>query len=190
MTLYIKNMVCLRCIKTVSRILEEAGLSLSKIKLGEAEIEGTVDSHTKAIIGQQLHTEGFELIDDKNSKIVEQIKTLIINEIHYESDLKKETMNFSEFLALQIGHDYSFLSKLFSGIEGITIEKYIISQKIERAKELLIYDELNLNEIAWRMGYSSSHHLSNQFKQQTGMTPTEFKKSHSRERKHIDHIGP
>ena len=180
----------MRCIKTVGRILEESGLKVSGIKLGEAEIEGNVDLNKKAIIGQQLQAEGFELIDDKNSKIIEQIKTLIINEIHYESGLKKETMNFSEFLAQQTGHDYSFLSKLFSGIEGITIEKYIISQKIERVKELLIYDELNLNEIAFRMGYSSSHHLSNQFKQLIGMTPTEFKKGHGRERKHIDHIGP
>ena len=183
-------MVCLRCIKTVSRVLEEAALNVKSVTLGEAEIEGIVDPQIKKRVSQLLSEEGFELIDDKNSKIVEQIKTLIIGEIHYAAGLKKESMNYSDFLTQQTGHDYSYLSKLFSGIEGITIEKYIIAQKIEKAKELLVYDELNLNEIAWKLEYSSSQHLSNQFKQYTGMTPTEFKKGHTRERKHIDHIRP
>ena len=160
-----------------------------EVRLGEADIEGRIDNKQKDKLKKWLLNEGFDLLDDKNSKLVEQLKTLIISEIHYEAGSKKESMNYSGFLAQQTGHDYSFLSKLFSAIEGITIEKFIIAQKVERAKELLIYDEMNLNEIAWRMGYSSSHHLSNQFKQQTGMTPTEFKNGHTRERKHIDHIS-
>lgn len=190
MTLYIKNMVCRRCIKTVNQLIESAGLHVKAVRLGEVDVEGTVDAQLRKDINQMLQEEGFELLDDKNSKIVEQIKTLVIGEIHYQKGMKKESMNYSDFLAKQTGYEYSFLSKLFSGIEGITIEKYIIAQKIERAKELLIYDELTLSEIALRMEYSSSHHLSNQFKQHTGMTPTAFKKGHSRERMHIDHIAP
>lgn len=181
-------MVCLRCIKTVSLILQQSGIKVRNVKLGEAEVEGNVNKELKNQLSKSLSVEGFDLLDDKNSRIVEQLKTLIISEIHYESGLKEESMNYSEFLAKQTGHEYSFLSKLFSSIEGITIEKYVIAQKVERAKELLIYDELNLNEIAWKIGYSSSHHLSNQFKQLTGMSPTEFKNGHSHERQHIDHI--
>lgn len=182
-------MVCLRCIKTVTHVLELAKLNVKGVRLGEADIEGVMDPQQKDLVKARLLAEGFKLIDDKNSKIVEQIKTLIINEIHYNAGLKDDALNYSDFLAQQTGHEYSFLSKLFSSIEGITIEKFIIAQKIERAKELLIYDELNLNEIAWKMGYSSSHHLSNQFKQHTGMTPTEFKKSHHRHRKNIDNVA-
>ncbi len=181
-------MVCLRCVRTVTRILTEAGLRLKYVRLGEVEMDGGFETHQKENIRKSLLVEGFELLDGMNSRLVEQIKKIVISEIHYHAGLKKDTMNFSEFIAQRTGHDYSHLSKLFSSVEGITIEKYIISQKIERAKELLTYDERSLSEIAGRLDYSSSQHLSNQFKQLTGMTPTEFKRSHHHKRKHLDHV--
>ena len=181
-------MVCLRCIRTVKRLLNESGLEVKNVVLGEAEVNSEIDRASMDRLKALLEHEGFELLDDKQSRLVEKIKTLIIREIHHEDGLKPETMNYSDFLARQTGYDYSTLSKLFSSVEGITIEKYIISQKIERVKEMLIYDELSLSEIAWRLGYSSSQHLSNQFRQITGMTPTVFKNTHPHDRQHLDHL--
>jgi AraC-like DNA-binding protein len=138
-------------------------------------------------VEQGLEAEGFQLLNDRNSRKVEQIKNLIVNEIHHASGKKPSTMNFSDFLTREISHDYSQLSKLFSAVEGITIEKYVIAQKIERVKELLVYNELSLSEIAWQMEYSSPQHLSRQFRQVTGLTPSQFKYEHQRhERKSLD----
>ena len=187
MKVFIKNMVCQRCINTVRKIFNDSGYPVTSIQLGEVELVQSISAEGKNIISRALHDEGFDLLDDKNSRLVEQIKNLIISEIHHEAGKKSELENFSEYIASQTRHDYSYLSKLFSAVEGITIEKYIISQKIERVKELLVYDELTLSEIAFRLGYSSSQHLSNQFRQITGMTPTAFKSGHH-SRKHIDHI--
>jgi AraC family transcriptional regulator len=187
MKLYIKNMVCARCERTVGRLLAAAGLRAKHIRLGEAELEGEPSPRQLASLRQALQAEGFELLDDRASRLIAQLKATIINEIHHEPQ-KPEAMNFSDFLAQAVGHEYSYLSKLFSSVEGITIEKYIIAQKIERVKELLAYGELTLSEIAWQLGYSSSQHLSNQFKQATGFTPTQFKNGHQRDRQRLDEV--
>ena len=180
MMLYIKNMVCPRCVRTVKRLLEEAGLEAKNVQLGEAALAASPNAVQLAELRQSLEAEGFELLDDRNSQLIAQIKNLVVNEIHYATGKKPQAMNFSDFLAREIGHEYSQLSKLFSAVEGTTIEKYVIAQKIERAKELLAYDELSLGEIAWQMGYSSTQHLSKQFHQVTGWTPTQFKAEHGR----------
>lgn len=181
-------MVCARCIRTVSRLLAESGITPKSVDLGEVEVLNMPDTDQINILRQQLSAEGFELLDDRNSRLVEQIKNLIINEIHHQAGKKPDTMNFSTFLARETRHEYSQISKLFSGVEGITIEKFIILQKTERVKELLVYNELSLGEIAFQTGYSSTQHLSNQFRQVTGLTPTQFKSEHRRVRKAIDTI--
>lgn len=178
MTLYIKNMVCARCVRTVSRLLTEACLDAQAVRLGEADLSAPLTAAQLAALRQSLESEGFELLDDRNSRLVAHIKNLVVNEIHHAAGRKPEAMNFSDFLARETGHEYSQLSKLFSAVEGVTIEKYIIAQKIERVKELLVYNELSLGEIAWQSGYSSTQHLSNQFRQVTGLTPTQFKAEH------------
>ncbi len=172
--LRIKNMVCPRCIRVVREELEDAGMHVNDISLGEASIqsEEEIDLEKVRVV---LTNAGFELIDDKNSSLIERIKTLVIEIIHHGKE--KSNLNFSDIIAREIGKDYHALSSLFSAIENTTIEKFIISQKIEKVKELLFYDELTLSEIAWKLDYSSSAHLSAQFKQVTGMTPTQFKKS-------------
>jgi len=189
MTLFIKNMVCARCIRTVDRLVTEAGLSIKNVQLGEVEVSASPNAMQLAKLRQSFELEGFELLDDRNSQLVTQIKSLIINEIHHAADKKPAVMNFSDFLARETGHEYSQLSKLFSSVEGLTIEKYIIAQKIERVKELLVYGEMSFSEIAWQMGYSSTQHLSNQFRQVTGLTPTQFKVEHRyHDRKPLDSL--
>lgn len=189
MTLYIKNMVCARCLRTVAQLLTAAGLGAQKVQLGEVALSTSPTPVQLAAFRQGLEAEGFELLDDRNSQLVAQIQNLVIGEIHHAANKRPETMNFSDFLARETGHDYSQLSKLFSAVEGITIEKYIIAQKIERVKELLVYNELSLSEIAWQTGYSSTQHLSNQFRQVTGLTPTQFKDEHRKHgRKPLDAI--
>ena len=175
--LRIKNMVCPRCIRVVREELEAVGMHINDISLGEATIqsEGTIDLEKIRLV---LTNAGFELIDDKNNSLIERIKTLIIEIIHHGKE--KHNMNFSDIIAREIGKDYHSLSSLFSTIENTTIEKFIISQKVEKVKELLFYDELTLSEIAWKLDYSSSAHLSSQFKQVTGITPTQFKKNRGR----------
>ncbi len=180
MTLYIKNMVCPRCIRTVERLLIDLDLAVKNVQLGEVELEVPPTAQQLLQLRQQLEAEGFELLDDRNSRLVEQIKSLIIKEIHQQAGQKPEAMNFSDFLARETGHEYSQLSKLFSTVAGLTIEKYLIAQRIERVKELLVYGELSLGEIAWQTGYSSTQHLSKQFHQVTGSTPTQFKAVHGR----------
>lgn len=176
--LHIKNMVCARCIRTVGRLAGEAGLAAKNVQLGEVQLDAAPAPEQLAIFRASLETEGFELLDDRNSRLVEQVKTLVIGEIHHAAGRRSAAMNFSEFLARETLHEYGQLSRLFSSVEGVTIEKFVIAQKIERAKELLLYDELTLAEIADQIGYSSPQHLSNQFRQATGMTPTEFKSEH------------
>ncbi len=187
MTLFIKNMVCARCERTVQRLLTAVGFQLKTVRLGEADIKGEPSPAMLVEAHRLLQSEGFELLDDRTSRLIAQVKNIIIQEIHHEAQ-KPEAMNFSDFLAKKTGHDYSHLSRLFSSVVGVTIEKYLIAQKIERVKELLVYDELTLSEIAFRLGYSSSQHLSNQFRQVTGMTPTHFKGGHRHERKYLDHV--
>ena len=155
---------------------ELTGLSytIASIELGEVKLKEDLNNDDLSKIKQVLTDNGFELIDDRKSQIINRIKTLIIEYIHYDRE-KPEYENLSEFLGRELGHDYSYLSNLFSSVEGITIEKYLIHQKIEKVKELLVYDELTLNEISIQLGYSSVQHLSNQFKKITGLTPSHFK---------------
>jgi AraC family transcriptional regulator len=181
--LYIKNMVCPRCIRVVREELEKAGLAVEEVKLGEARVLGATDT---ARIGEILKANGFELLEDKNIRLVEKIKSLIIDLVHHRGEPINE--NYSSYLSRETGKDYSVLSHLFSEAENITIEKYIINQKIEKVKELLVYNELSLSEIAYMLGYSSVAYLSSQFKQVTGFTPSGFKKLKSHGRKTIDSV--
>ena len=185
--LHIKNMVCNRCIKVVKEELAGLGYTIKNIELGEVVLKEKLAVNDLEKITQVLSDNGFELIDDRKSQIINRIKTLIIEFIHYDRE-KPDYMNLSEFLAKELAHDYSYLSNLFSSVEGITIEKYLINQKVEKVKELLVYDELSLNEISYQLGYSSVQHLSTQFKKITGLTPSHFKKIKNKKRNPLDRV--
>lgn len=189
MQLLIKNMVCNRCIRVVREDLENIGLKISKIELGLVDIEANPDKILYKQIQKTLQKSGFELIEDHHIAIVEQVKRLIINEIHWKKGQKPESQNFSDFLVKNTNFEYSYLSSLFSSIEKTTIEKYIIGQKIELTKELLSYGEQNLSEIAWGLGYSSVAYLSNQFKQIVGITPSEYKRQIIKNRMPLDNVN-
>jgi AraC-like DNA-binding protein len=184
--LHIKNMVCGRCLKAVSEILDQQGFNVISLELGKAyvEAEAEFDGDKLAIA---LEVEGFELIDDDQSKLINLIKSLVIQHVHHESS-EIEQMNISAFLEKDLGKSYSYLSSLFSKAEGRTIEKYVILQRIERVKELLIYGDKTISEIAFDLGYSSSQYLSNQFKAETGLTPSEFRNLLDKPRKAIDEL--
>lgn len=186
-TLYIKNMVCNRCIMAVENELKNLGLTPRNVILGEAVVEGDVDKETLKQLDENLQKIGFELIDDKKSRLIESIRTEVINYVHYDPE-RIGKINFSDYISEKLGYDYSYLSTLFSAVEGITIEKFMILQRIERVKELLIYDEETLSEIAYLTGYSSVQHLSNQFKKIIGMSPSAFKKQRKKERKPLDEV--
>lgn len=189
MELLIKNMVCDRCIRTVRDELEKAGEQVVEIELGRAEIKGEPDEERINKIRDILISSGFELIDDKKSAIVDYIRKLIIEEIQHLKGNKPESMNFSEYLAQKTGYDYSYISHLFSSETGQTVEQYIIAQRVEKVKEWLSYNELTVSEIAWKLGYSSAAHLSNQFKKTTGMTPAAYKSHKSLSRIPLDKVG-
>lgn len=184
--LFIKNMVCNRCITAVQNELVKLDLKIQNIKLGEVtlEKEPTIDEKNKLYTA--LDQLGFEIIDDKKSRIIEQIKNSIIELVHHQENDSK--INLSDVLVEKINHDYNYLSNLFSAVEGTTIEKYFIAQKIEKVKELLVYDELSLSEIALRLNYSSVGYLSNQFKKVTGLSPSQFKKNLDNKRKPLDEV--
>lgn len=186
--LYIKNMVCLRCIETVESVLSLNGFIVKAIKLGEVEIDKEPATAKMTELSTELKKRGFELLIDKNSRIVGQIISEIIRLVHH-SDNEILQVNLSDHLVELIGADYSFISHLFSTEEGITIEKFTILQKIEKVKELLSYGELTASEIAFKMGYSSTAHLSKQFKKETGMTPGQFKNMEEKKRKPLDQVG-
>lgn len=186
MKLFIKNMVCNRCIMVVKNELEKLGYHVNTMELGEAGIAEEVDAEGKNRIDTALQKYGFSLIDDKKSRIIERIKNLIVDLVHDKnSELR---VNLSDYLSNELNLDYPYISNLFSQVEGTTIEKYYIAQKIERVKEWLVYDELSLSEIAFRLHYSSVAHLSSQFKKVTGLTPAYFKKMGVLKRKSLDHI--
>jgi AraC family transcriptional regulator len=188
MHLYIKNMVCHRCKMVVKSELENLHLHPVAISLGEAVIEeNELSREQSGQLSDALNAVGFELIDDKRSKLIEKIKAFIIDTIHYKDEQPQK--NFSELISKHLHHDYSYLSNLFSEVEGITIEQYIINQKIEKVKELMMYNEQSLSQIALQLGYSSTAHLSNQFKKITGLTPTQFKQIGLQSRKSLDEIG-
>lgn len=185
-TLFIKNMVCNRCIMVVQNELEKLGLKVKAIKLGEVILDNAPTDVDKKKIEANLVVLGFELIDDRRSRIIERIKTVIIELVHRQNGEMKS--NLSDILSSELHHDYNYLSNLFSEIEGTTIEKYFIAQKIERVKELLVYDELTLSEIAYTLNYSSVAYLSNQFKKVTGLTPSYFKQIKVDKRKPLDKV--
>ncbi|MDO8896290.1 MAG: AraC family transcriptional regulator [Bacteroidales bacterium] len=170
----------------VKNELEKLGHHPLNITLGEVELKNELTDAEKQILDNHLRSFGFELIDDKKSQLIGQIKSFIIEIIHQQnSELKS---NLSDYLIQKLHHDYTYLSNLFSEVEGTTIEKYYIAQKIEKVKELLVYDELSLSEIAYQMNYSSVGYLSNQFKKVTGLTPTHFKNIKEIKRKPLDEV--
>ncbi len=171
----VKNMVCNRCIKVVKEELTKNNISFTHVDLGKIFIDKLLSIQENELLKQILNKEGFELVEDKEAIIVSKIKALVIKIIHQGRE-KPLHQNFSDYLTSQIGIDYSHMSKLFSEIEGNTIVQYIIQQRIERAKEFIIYNELTLSQISNELNYSCPQHLSRQFKQVTGLTPTEFKK--------------
>ena len=180
-------MVCPRCIEAVVNIMVENNLTISSIKLGEVVIAEDLDESNLNILIDSLSKHGFELLSDKKSKTINQLKSEIIKLIHYDDDLGSHS-KISSSLSKSLGIDYSYLSKLFSEVEGLTIEKYVILQKVERIKELLVYNELTISEIAYKMNYSSSQHLSRQFKSTTGLTPPVFKSATVQRRISLDKI--
>ncbi len=184
--LFIKNMVCNRCIMAVENELKKLGLEAKNVALGKVTLESELTPDQRNQLNYALNPLGFELIDDKKSRIIEQIKNIIIDLVHHQdNDLRT---NLSDLLNSKLNHDYSYLSNLFSVVEGTTIEKYFISQKIEKVKELLVYDELSLSEIAFRLNYSSVAYLSNQFKKVTGLSPSHFKRIRHDRRKPLDEV--
>ena len=166
-------MVCIRCKMVVKSELENLGLPCISIELGEAEIASDITADQRQKLAASLKETGLELMEDKKSILVERIKTSIIELVHFTEDQIK--VNLSDHLSQKLNHNYTYLANLFSEVKGTTIEKYYLTHKIERVKELLAYDELNLTEIAWKLHYSSVAHLSNQFRKMTGLTPTQFK---------------
>lgn len=179
-------MVCNRCIMAVENELEKLGHQPLNITLGEVLLNKELTDSEKEILSLHLQNLGFEMIDDKKSRLIGQIKSSIIEIVHHQnSDLKS---NLSDYLSSRLHHDYTYLSNLFSETEGTTIEKYFIAQKIEKVKELLVYDELSLSEIAAKMNYSSVAYLSNQFKKVTGLTPTYFKNIKENKRRPLDEL--
>lgn len=179
-------MVCSRCIAAVKNELGRKGHHIISVKLGEAEIGGDISADAYKALDASLKSLGFEIIDHKKSRIIEKIKNAVVALIHHSDE--NLDINLSDFIVSKIHKDYSYLSNLFSEVEGTTIEKYFISQRIEKAKELLVYDELSLSEIAYRLGYSSVAHLSNQFKKITGFTPSYFKTLKEHKRKKIEDL--
>lgn len=186
MKIYIKNMVCNRCKMVVKSELEQLGLHPLSVELGEVELSNELTESEKEVVSKRFVELGFELIDDKKSRIIERVKTLVVELVHHSEE--NLNVNFSDYLTQHIPLEYNYLSNLFSEIEGTTIEKFYIAQKIERVKELLVYDELSLSEIAHRMGYSSVAYLSAQFKKVVGLTPSHFKNVKALKRRALDQL--
>ena len=179
-------MVCIRCQMVVKSELEKLGLHYVDVKIGEANIIGEILPEQLEQLDRALRKSGLLLMDNKRSILVEKIKTAIIELVHYTEE--QITMNLSDYLSEKLGYDYTYLANLFSEVKGITIEKFYLTHKIEKVKELIIYDELNLTEIAYKMNYSSVAHLSNQFKKFTGLTPSHFKKLKNKRRSTLEDV--
>ena len=179
-------MVCNRCIMVVESELEKFGLHPISVELGIVEISETLDKIKEQQLNERFLVLGFEMIDDKKSRVVEKVKNLIVELVHFKDNCFKT--NLSEHIVATIGQDYSYISNLFSQQENTTIEQYYILQKTERVKEVLVYDELTLNEIAFQLNYSSASHLSKQFKKVTGLTPTSFKNGKEQKRQLIENL--
>ena len=186
MKLFIKNMVCPRCIMSVEQILKNQKIPSKYVRLGEVELIKDLSEKQLNQFSSELQKVGFELLDDAKTKLIEKIKTLLIQKVQDENI--EEHFSINKCLTQHIFKDYSSLSKLFSEVEGITIEQFFILQKVEKIKERLIYNEQSLGEVALSLGYSSTQHLSGQFKKLTGMTPTQFKSLGTLHRKPIDGV--
>lgn len=182
MKLLIKNMVCPRCIMTVKKLLESEGLTVMSVSLGDAEIAEELTDEQRLAVATELQQVGFELLDNPRSQLVEQIRIAVLKWVR----MNQKTQKMSDYLSKHLQKDYSTLSKLFSEVRGITIERFAIIHRIEYAKELLCYSQLSTSEIAYTLGYSSPAHLSSQFKQVTGMTPKEFRALSNPDRKPLD----
>ena len=179
-------MVCGRCISAVKSELDQLHIDYVSVVLGEVELSASLSVELKEKLREALQSKGFALIDDRRSRLIEQVKSIIIELVHYSSE--RLTVNLSDYIAEKVHLDYHHISDLFSEVTGYTIEKYYIAQKVERIKELLVYDELSLSEIADQLNYSSVAHLSAQFKKVTGLTPTYYKKVGADKRKPLDEV--
>jgi AraC-like DNA-binding protein len=184
--IYIKYMVSNRCKIAVKEELKKLGLHFIVVDLGEVEVMENLSPGQREQVRVALFNSGFELIDDKRAILIERIKNTIVEMVHHSDDLIKT--NFSVFISEKLNHDYTYLANLFSEVQGTTIEQFIIAHKIERIKELIIYGEENITEIAWRMNYSSVAHLSNQFKKVTGLSPSHFKLLKDKRRSPLEDI--
>lgn len=186
MKLYIKNMVCSRCKMVVKSELEKLGLHPVAVDLGEVEITGELEGYQRQDIRAALQKFGFALLDDKKSVVIERVKNLIIDLVQNKNSQLKT--NLSDYLSRELNHDYTYITNLFTQVEGTTIEQYFIAQKIERVKELLVYDEMSLSEISYQLNYSSVSHLSKQFKKVTGLTPSHYKQLKEKKRNPLDEL--
>jgi AraC-like DNA-binding protein len=186
MKLNIKNMVCHRCVLAVEDIFKLLDIEIKTTKLGEVDTSSSLSSSQQNELALKLKAIGFELIDNKKSQLIEKIKTAVIELVHHSTSQLKT--NLSQYLSDQLGYDYNYLSNLYSEVESVTIEKFYIAQRIEKVKELMVYDELTLSEIAHKLNYSSVAHLSSQFKKVTGLTPSYFKNIRTEKRKPIDKV--
>lgn len=186
MKLYIKYMVSLRCKMVVKEELKKLGLHFIVVDLGEVEVMEDLTQNQHDILKEALLKSGLELMDDKRSVLIEKIKNVIVEMVHYADELPK--INYSDYISEKLHYDYTYLSNLFSEVKGVTIQQFIILHKIERVKELLLYEEFTLTEISYQLQYSSVAHLSNQFKKITGLTPSQFKLLKYKHRKPIEDI--
>lgn len=180
-------MVSARCKMVVKEELKKLGLHFMVVDLGEVDIMETISLDQREELKAALLSSGLELMDDKRAVLIEKIKNVIVEMVHHSDEIIK--VNFSTYLSEKLNHDYTYLANLFSEVQGTTIEQFLISHKVERIKELIIYGELNITEIAWKMNYSSVAHLSNQFKKVTGLSPSHFKQLKDKRRSPIEEIG-
>ncbi len=186
MKLYIKYMVSLRCKMMVKEELKKLGLHYVIVDLGMIEILEEITANQRERLKKNLLKSGLELLDDNKSILIEKIKNVITEMIHYSDEIPK--VNYSDYISEKLGYDYTYLANTFSEVKGITIQQFIIVHKIERVKEFLIYDELNLTEISFKMHYSSVAHLSNQFKKITGLTPTFYKQLKNKRKANLEDL--
>lgn len=191
--LFIKNMVCSRCVMAVDRLLRENGFHPVSVELGHAVVEENIGEDQRILLRDKLQGIGFDLLEDRQEQTIEKMKSIIIqlvqrNDMTETACLPAGRLNLSDYLAGQLHSSYSSLSKLYSKVTGTTIERFYIAQRVEKVKELITYDELSLSQIALRMGYSSVAYLSSQFKMVTGMTPSKFKRLHANLRKSLDSV--
>jgi len=184
----VKNMVCRRCVISVEKLLEEAAIPFEKVTVGEIHLTKDISDKQQDKLKDALAGIGLELIDNKKGGIIEKIKQLVIKKARNEVSKEERKMKLSAYLSGKLFHEYTYLSSLFSSVEGRTIENYFIHQRIEKVKELLVYNEMTLLDISVELEYSSVAHLSNQFKQITGLSPSHFKKVGTMKRKLLDEI--